>query len=108
MPMTGSAFAVEKRNSGAEWEMDSKPTKAQGAIATMVSTPVTGDLPGAKAGARELSPPSSFEKTDTEQTRTPPKSSRAITICTRRAALARRHSREHTTSAPIASSSSPR
>ena len=106
--MMGSAFFSEKRNSGAEWEMDSKPTKAQGDMATMVSTPAKGDLPGMKGGARDLSPPSSRENTDTEQTSTPPKSSSAITICARTAALPCRHSRQQTTSAPMASTSSPR
>ena len=47
----GSALFTEKRNSPVEWEMDSKPTKAQGPIAMMVNTPTQGFLPGAKAGA---------------------------------------------------------
>ena len=34
-----------------EWDMDSKPTKAQGARAVIVNMPTTGALSGAKAGA---------------------------------------------------------
>ena len=106
--MMGSAFFTGNLNSPAAWEMDSKPTKAQGPMATMVNTPMTGDLPGAKAGLMDENPPGMCRNTAPAQKSTPAQSTNTITICTSTAALRFKHRKLKSASAPTASSTSPR
>ena len=47
MVIMGSAFFAENLNPAAEFEIDSKPTYAQGASARIVITPSAGALFGA-------------------------------------------------------------
>ena len=106
--MIRRAFLTGKENSSAEWEIDSKPTKAQGAIAKMVKTAVSLFFPGAKPGESAGSPPSSLENTAIAHSTTPQHSASAIAIWSQSAARPRMHKSPAMTIAPTERSSSPK
>ena len=93
------------RASSAEWEMDSNPTKAQGARVKMVKTPPAALCPVEKAGENDAPV---LPAASVKQIRTPPNSAAAITIWVRSAHLRRRHSSAAISSEPTASRISPK